>query len=80
MKYLVFENKEEAVEVEAAISLSMGYAKPGINLQSGELDPDVITERWDIPRQISGGRWVITSPDENGVESAENWWPQEEHL
>ena len=67
MKYLVFQTEQEALEAEAAISLAMGFAKPGINAASGEVNTEAITERWAIPQQIQDGRWVFPSYDENGV-------------
>ena len=73
MKYLVFETEQEAIEAEAAISLAMGYSKPGISAATGQLDNTAITERWAIPQQIKDGRWVIPSPDDSG-EEAGDWW------
>ena len=75
MKYLVFQTEQEALEAEAAISSAMGFAKPGINAATGQLDNTAITERWAIPQQIQDGRWVFQSPDENGVEAEDHWWP-----
>lgn len=76
MKYLVFETEQEAIEAEKQISLSMGFAKPGINAASGQLDNTAITERWAIPQQVQDGRWVFPSPDNTGIEAQDNWWPQ----
>ena len=75
MKYLIFQTEQEALEAEAVISSAMGFAKPGINAATGQLDNTAITERWAIPQQIQDGRWVFSSPDENGVEAEDHWWP-----
>lgn len=74
MKYRVFETEQEALDAEAAISFSMGYAKPGVNAATGEVVPDVLTIRWAVPQQIADGRWVFASPDDSGEESQESWW------
>jgi len=80
MKYKVFATEAEALEAEAAISKAMGYAKPGVNAKTGETVPDVLTLRWAVPQQISDGRWVIPSPDEDGVEAEENWFQIKEDI
>jgi hypothetical protein len=33
------------------------------------------TKAWAIPVQISDGRWVFPSPDDEGVEDTPDWWP-----
>lgn len=76
MKYLVFQTEQEALEAEAAISSAMGFAKPGINAATGEVNTEAITERWAIPQQVQDGRWVFPSPDNTGIEAQDNWWPQ----
>lgn len=76
MKYLAFNTEAEALENEAQISARMGYAKTGINAATGEVVPDALTLRWAIPQQITDGRWVFISPDEEGIEAKESWWPQ----
>ena len=73
--YLVFATQEEAIAAEAAISNSMGFSKPGVNAETGETDFNALTLRWAIPQQILDGRWVFPSPDDNGEESQESWWP-----
>jgi hypothetical protein len=78
MKYRVFATQEEAIAAEQVISQSMGYAKPGINAATGEIDSAVLTVRWATIQQIQDGRWVFVSPDEQGEEDSENWWPHEE--
>ena len=75
MKYRVFATEAEAAAAEAAISKSMGYSRPGRNAATGAVVPDVLTVRWDVPRQIADGRWVIASPDDTGSEAAPDWWP-----
>ena len=74
MKYLVFETEAEAIATEAQISAELGYSKPGINAETGEVVPDVLTTRWAVPQQIADGRWVFQSPDEAGVEAGADWW------
>lgn len=76
MKYLVFDTEAEAVAAEAQISTAMGYEKPGINAATGEVVPEAITLRWAVPQQIADGRWVFQSPDDEGVEDEESWWPE----
>jgi hypothetical protein len=76
MKYLVFNTEQEAIAAEASISASRGYARPGINAKTGEVVPEVLTIRWDIPQQIADGRWVVASPDDTGVEAGPDWWPE----
>jgi hypothetical protein len=67
-KYRIFDTEAEAIAAEAAISASLGLPKPGVNAATGEIQPGVMTQRWDEPRQIPDGRWVFLSPDEEGVE------------
>lgn len=43
---------------------------------TGEVVPDALTTRWAIPQQITDGRWVFPSPDDEGVEAGADWWPQ----
>ena len=78
MKYKVFATEAEALEAEAAISKAMGYAKPGVNAKTGQLVHDVLTLRWAVPQQITDGRWIFPSPDDEGIESEASWWPVEE--
>ncbi len=73
MKCRIFSTEAEAIEAEAAISEAMGYAKPGINAATGEVVPDAVTTRWAVPQQISDGRWVFPSPDEQGVDYRPGW-------
>jgi hypothetical protein len=40
--------------------------------------PDALTVRWDIPKQINDGRWIVTSPDDEGVGAEDDWFPQPE--
>ena len=80
MKYKVFASEAEALVAEKAISESLGYSKPGVNAKTGETVHDVLTLRWATPQQISDGRWVIPSPDEDGVEAEENWFPIKEDI
>ena len=75
MKYRIFTTEAEAIAAEAAISAGMGYSNPGINAASGEVVPDALTICWAIPQQITDGRWVFPSPDNEGVEADEDWWP-----
>jgi hypothetical protein len=78
MLYRVFTTESEAIAAEAVISAAMGYPKPGINAATGEVEPDCITERWAVPQQIADGRWVFPSPDDEGVEADEDWFPTPE--
>jgi hypothetical protein len=78
MKYKVFATEAEAIAAEAIISQGMGYAKPGVNAKTGDIVPDVLTLRWAVPQQITDGRWVFPSPDDEGVESEASWWLVEE--
>ena len=80
MKYKVFATEAEALAAEAIISQGMGYAKAGVNAKTGETVHDVLTLRWAVPQQISDGRWVIPSPDEDGVEAEENWFQIKEDI
>jgi hypothetical protein len=32
------------------------------------------TKAWAIPVQITDGRWVFQSPDDEGVEAEPDWW------
>jgi hypothetical protein len=76
MKYLVFDTYSQALESEAEISRNLGYPKTGVNASTGEVDPSSITERWAVPQQISDGRWIIPSSNEQGIESEQGWFPQ----
>jgi hypothetical protein len=53
----------------------MGYSKPGVNAATGEVVSDSLTVRWAEVQQIQDGRCVFVSPDDEGVEAEENWWP-----
>ena len=35
------------------------------------------TKAWAIPVQISDGRWVFPSPDDEGDEASADWWPSQ---
>jgi hypothetical protein len=74
MKYLVFDTEQEALDAEADLSRAMGYSKPGVNAKTGQVVPDVLTLRWAVPRQIADGRWVVPSPDDEGVEAEDDWF------
>jgi len=74
MKYRVFETEQEALAAEHAISIGMGYAKPGVNAATGEVVSDALTVRWAEVLQIQDGRWVFISPDDEGEEAAEDWF------
>jgi len=77
MKYRVFDTEAEALAAEAEVAQAMGLAKVGVNAKTGQPEPDKqTTERWAIPQQISDGRWVFASPDDEGIEAEEDWWPQ----
>ena len=78
MKYRVFDTEQEALDAEREISEEMGYAKPGVNAKTGQVVPDVLTVRWAVPSQIVDGRWVFPSPDDEGVEAEDDWWPVSE--
>lgn len=79
MKYRVFETEEQAVAAEAQVALDIGCVKVGVNAKTGLPAPDAqVTERWAIPQQILDGRWVFPSPNEEGIESEESWWPQDD--
>ena len=78
MKYKIFATEAEALAAEAAISQAMGYAKAGVNAKTGETVPDVLTLRWAVPQQITDGRWIFPSPDDEGIESEASWWPVDE--
>jgi hypothetical protein len=75
MKYRIFQTQQEAIVAEVVISQSMAYPKPGVNAATGEIQPDVLTLRWAEVQQIQDGRWVFISPDEEGEEASEDWWP-----
>jgi hypothetical protein len=74
MRYRIFSTEAEAIAAEAAISEALGYAVPGTNAATGEIVHDVLTVRWAVPVQISDGRWVFQSPDDEGVEAEPDWW------
>jgi hypothetical protein len=50
-QHLVFDTEAEALAAEAEIVACMN------------LTADSVTQRWDIPRQVADGRWVIAKPD-----------------
>lgn len=79
MKYRVFDTEAEAIAAEAIIAQEIGCAKVGVNAKTGLPAPEAqLTERWAIPQQILDGRWVFPSPNEEGIESEESWWPPQE--
>lgn len=81
MKYKVFDTQEQAAEEEKKISQQLGFAKPGINAKTGAVEEGKgITVRWAVPEQISDGRWVFPSPDDEGVEAEPTWWIVEEYI
>ena len=79
MKYLVFDTEQKALAKEKEISKSMGYAKAGTNAFTGNIMLNILTLRWDIPRQINDGRWIIASPNDEGVEAEDDWFAFEEY-
>lgn len=38
------------------------------------------TTAWAIPQQITDGRWVFPSPDDQGEEAGDDWWPKTEGM
>ena len=81
MKYRIFDTEQEALDAEAEIAAAMGLAKVGVNAKTGLPAPEAqVTECWATPQQIADGRWVFPSPDDEGVEAAEDWWPAEYEL
>ena len=81
MKYRVFNTEAEAIAAEAQVALDIGCAKVGVNAKTGQPEPDKqVTERWAIPQQITDGRWVFPSPDDEGVDAGVDWWQQEEMI
>jgi len=79
MKYRIFDTEEQALAAEAQVSQEIGCAKVGVNAKTGQPEPDKqVTERWAIPQQILDGRWVFPSSNEEGIESEESWWPQDD--
>lgn len=65
MNLLIFDTEQEAIDAEAEISNQMGLPKYGVNAATQEPDlTAIVTERWDIPRQLEDGKWAITSPIE----------------
>jgi hypothetical protein len=76
MKYRVFNTEAEAIAAEAQVAHDIGCIKVGTNAKTGHPAPDAqATERWAILQQIADGRWVFPSPDDEGVEAGEDWWP-----
>ena len=76
MKYRIFNTEQEALEAEIQVAHAIGCIKVGTNAKTGEPEPQKqATERWAIPQQIVDGRWVFPSPDDEGVEADEGWWP-----
>ena len=79
MKYQIFETEAEAIAAEAQVAVDIGCIKIGVNAKTGLPAPEAqATERWAVVQQISDGRWVFPSPDDQGVEAGADWWPQEE--
>jgi hypothetical protein len=79
MKYRIFDTEEQALAAEAQVAVDIGCAKVGVNAKTGQPEPDKqVTERWAIPQQILDGRWVFPSSNEEGIESEESWWPQDD--
>ena len=81
MKYRIFTTEAEAIAAEAQVAADIGCIKVGINAKTGQPAPDAqVTERWAIPQQITDGRWVFVSPDDEGVEAGDDWWPQVDEM
>lgn len=76
MKYRVFNTQEEAAAAEKAISLQMGFSKPGINVGTGEIVSSALTTSWAELVQLQDGRWAFISPDDQGEEERAEWWPE----
>jgi hypothetical protein len=77
MKWRVYGTQTEAIAAERIIAQSMGLPRAGVDADTGAERPEAATIAWAIPREINDGRWVIPSPDEQGVESEPGWWPEE---
>jgi hypothetical protein len=79
MKYRVFNTEAEAIAAEAQVAADIGCIKVSTNAATGLPDPTAqMTERWAIPVQITDGRWVFPSPDDEGEVPGADWWPQAE--
>jgi len=75
MKYLVFETEVEAEAAQATIFTTMQPLVETCNGVPLTPPPPPVTQRWAIPQQILDGRWVIPSPDDEGVEYDAAWFP-----
>lgn len=77
MKYRIFDTEAEAIVAEAQVAAAIGCIKIGVNAKTGLPAPEAqATERWAIPQQIADGRWVFPSPDDQGVEREDDWFPE----
>ena len=75
MKYRIFDTEQEAIAAEAQVAADIGCIKVGTNAKTGLPAPDAqATERWAIPFQIPDGRWIVASPDDQGVEADPSWF------
>ena len=75
MKYRIFDTEAEAIAAEAQVAADIGCIKVGTNAKTGLPAPDAqVTERWAVPQQITDGRWVFPSPDEQGEEASNDWF------
>ena len=79
MKYRIFTTEAEAIAAEAQVAAAIGCIKVGTNAKTGLPAPEAqATERWAIPQQITDGRWVFPSPDDQGEDPHTDWFPEPE--
>jgi hypothetical protein len=69
MKYLVFDTEAEAEAAQALIFSSMAVAET----RNGQPVLEPVTTRWDIPRELADGRFVVISHDGTGTEWQAEW-------
>jgi hypothetical protein len=80
MNYYTFATQQEAIAAESAIvanirewvannipdALAADGSLRGSNAATGEWS-EATTTQWDVPRQISDGRWVIAAPAQQRI-------------
>jgi hypothetical protein len=78
-KYLIFNTFEQAEVAARNIDRSMGLDNPVYNKNAATGATDFNSQPtlcWAVPRQIVDGRWVVLSPNSEGISADPAWFPK----
>lgn len=78
-KYLVFSTLQQAENAAQSINAMMGLTAPQYNKNAASGATDFNSQPticWAKPTKTANGQWVIPSPNNDGVEADDTWFPK----